>query len=147
MNNFIPYEYKSISPSNLLSKNILMIGRAGDPIKRFDMGIKAMPYIIKEIPECQMIVIAKNDSVTKLKQLVNELNLENNVKFVGYTPNPELFYKNASLHIFPTVAEAFPNILTETLSYGIPNILTGLDYSTISKGGEQLLLIKILLYL
>ena len=142
MNNFIPYEQKSISPSNLSSKNILMIGRGDDPVKRFDMGIKAMPYIIKEIPECQMIVISKNDSLTKLKKLVNELKLENNVKFVGYTPNPEIFYKNASLHIFPTVAEAFPNILTETLSYGIPNILTGLDYSTTSKGGGTVITYK-----
>ena len=134
MNNFIPYKCESITPSDLSSKNILMIGRGDDPVKRFDMGLKAMPYIIKEIPECQMIIIS--EPIQNLKNLVSELQLENNVKFVGYTSNPEIYYKNASLHIFPTLAEAFPNILSETLCYGIPNILTGLDYVTASKKGS-----------
>ena len=40
-----------------------------------------------------------------------------------------------NLHLFPTLVEAFPNILSETLSYGIPNILCGLDYVSTSKGG------------
>ena len=49
MTNFLTYDYNSVIPSTLSSKNILMIGRADDKIKRFDLGIKAMHYIIKEI--------------------------------------------------------------------------------------------------
>jgi len=45
MPNFIPYKYNKIVPSNLLSNIILMIGRAYDRIKRFDLGIRAMKYI------------------------------------------------------------------------------------------------------
>ena len=70
---------------------------------------------------------------------MKELNLENFLKFEGYTPNPSIYYKNASIHIFPTLAEAFPNILSETKIYGIPNVLVGLDYVTCSNGGTVII--------
>ena len=135
MNNFMNYEYNSITPSDLSSKTILMIGRAEDRIKRFHLGIETMKYIIMEIEECEMKIISKIDKINSLIKFVNESNLENKVKFLGYTPNPEQYYKNASLHLFLTLAEAFPNILSETLIYGIPNIVIGLDYVSTSKGG------------
>ena len=54
MNNFITYEYYSVIPSDLSSNTILMIGRAGDKIKRFDLGIEAMSYIIEKISEAKL---------------------------------------------------------------------------------------------
>ena len=37
------------------------------------------------------------------------------------------------------MAEAFPNILSETLIYGIPNIIAGLDYVSNAKGGTVII--------
>lgn len=37
--------------------------------------------------------------------------------------------------MFPSITEAFPLVLCETKIYGIPNILIGLDYVSIAKGG------------
>ena len=136
MNNFIPYESSSISPSHLSSKIILMIGRGDDPTKRFDLGIKAMKYIIEDIPECEMRIISKLEGIQYLKYLTNKLNLDDNIRFVGYSSKPEKYYQEASLHIFPTLVEAFPNILSETLIFGIPNILVGLDYVSTAIGGS-----------
>jgi glycosyltransferase involved in cell wall biosynthesis len=48
---------------------------------------------------------------------------------------PEIHFKNASLHIFPSISESFGMVLSETKIYGIPNILIGLDYLSISHGG------------
>ena len=58
MNNFLPYDLKSITTSDLSSKTILMIGRGDDKIKRFDLGIKAMKYIVENITECEMKIIS-----------------------------------------------------------------------------------------
>jgi len=135
MNNFMTYEYNSVVPSNLSSKTILMIGRGNDKNKRFDIGIKAMKYIIKEIPECELKIISTLNGIKQLKYLVNILNLKRNVKFVGYIPNPKKYFKNASLHFFPTICESFGLVLSETKIYGIPSILLGLDYVSLSKGG------------
>ena len=46
-----------------------------------------------------------------------------------------IFYKNTSLLLFPSISEAFPLVLCESKIYGIPSLLLGLDYTTISKGG------------
>ena len=138
MNNFIPYEYNSILPSNLSSKTILMIGRGSDETKRFILGIESMKYIIKEIPECEMKIISELD-IEDLFNYVHQSNLTDKINFVGYKSNPEEYYINASLHIFPTLVEAFPNVLSESLVYGIPTILAGLDYVSTAKGGTVII--------
>jgi glycosyltransferase involved in cell wall biosynthesis len=135
ISNFIPYEYNNITPSDLSSNLILMIGRGDDKTKRFDLGIKAMKHIISEVSQCEMKIISSLDNIYYLLKLKKELNLENVVKFVGYTSNPEIYFKNASLHLFPTLVESFGNVLTETKIHGIPNILVGLDYVSCSYGG------------
>ena len=138
MNNFIPYEYNSIIPSDLSSKTILMIGRGSDKTKRFILGIQSMKYIIAEIPECEMKIISELN-IEDLQSYVQQSNLNEKIFFVGYKSNPQQYYRNASLHIFPSCAEAFPNVLSETLVYGIPTILTGLDYVSAAKGGTVII--------
>lgn len=136
MNNFITYEYDSIEPSDLSSKIILMIGRANDKHKRFELGIKSMEFIIKEVPDCQMKIISELKYIDYLQEyVIKELKLDKYIKFVGFTLTPEIYFKNSSLHIFPTISEAFPMVLCETKIYGIPNILVGIDYISIAKGG------------
>ena len=135
MDNFISYNFNLIFPSDLSSQTILMIGRGNDRLKRFELGIEAMAFIIKEIPNCKMIIISELKYISYLQDYVKELKLEENIEFVGFTPIPEIYFKNASLHIFPTITEAFPMVLCETKIYGIPNILIGIDYISIANGG------------
>ena len=57
ISNFIPYEYNEITPSDLSSNLILMIGRGDDKTKRFDLGIKSMKHIISEVSQSEMKII------------------------------------------------------------------------------------------
>ena len=111
-----------------------MIGRTNSKDKRFNLGIEAMKYIIKEVPDSQLNIISMSKPA-KLKELIFSLNLEENVNFSPFTLSPSLYFKNASLHIFPTNYESFGLVLCETKIYGIPNILLGLNYVSIAKGG------------
>jgi glycosyltransferase involved in cell wall biosynthesis len=76
MDNFISYEYNSIIQSDLSSKIILMLGRASDKLKRFDLGIKSMKYIIQEIPDCELKIITDLLDIDYLQNLKVKLNLE-----------------------------------------------------------------------
>ena len=135
MSNYITFDYKNVKPSDLSSKTILMIGRGYDKYKRFYLGILAMEYIIKEIPESKIKIISHLNYTEYLQDLIKNINLNNNILFVGFSSKPEIYFKNASLHILPTISESFSLALCETKIYGIPSILLGLDYITLSKGG------------
>ena len=135
MTNFITYKYNSVIPSNLMSKTILMIGRGNNKYKRFNLGIYAMEYIKIQNSICKLKLISNIDGTYDLQYLIYNLNLENYIKFNGFSLIPEINFKNSSLHIFPSISECFPMVLCETKIYGIPNILVGLDYVQISKGG------------
>jgi glycosyltransferase involved in cell wall biosynthesis len=135
MNNFISYNLKRVIPSDLSYKNIIMIGRADNKLKRFKLGIYAMEYIIQEIPECEMKILSECENVNRLLEIIEVLNLKNNVKFYGYTSLPEIFFKKVSLHVFPSISESFGLVLCETKIYSLPNIILGLDYISIYKGG------------
>ena len=138
MNNFVTYEYNSVIPSNLMSNTILMIGRGNDKYKRFILGVKAMEYIKMQNISCEMKIISNMNY--DLQNQIYNLNLEEHIKFIGFTLIPEVYFENASLHIFPSISESFGLVLSETKIYGIPNILVGLDYVQISKGGTIIML-------
>ena len=139
MDNFMTYEYNSVIPSDLSSKTILMIGRGYDKLKRFELGIKAMKYIIEEIPQAKLEVISSTYGLEKIENLVLRYHLNKNIRFVGFALKVEKYFKNSSLHLFPTLTESFGLVLAETKIYGIPNILLGLDYVSISNGGTVII--------
>jgi len=135
MSNFMTFDFSSIFASDLSSKTILLIGRGDAKKKRFYIGIEAMEYIIKEIPNCELNIISSLERIDKIENLVNNLDLNNNINFKGYLSSLEIFFRNASLNFIPSISEAFPLVLSETKIYGIPSILLGLDYICNSKGG------------
>lgn len=137
ISNFVTYQYNSVIPSNLMTKTILMIGRGNDKYKRFILGVKAMEYIMMENSTCKMKIVSNMNY--DLQNKIYNLNLEENIEFIGFTLVPEIHFKNASLHIFPSISESFGLVLSETKIYGIPNILVGLDYVQISKGGTLII--------
>ena len=133
MDNPSTFNYDLVIPSDLSQKNIIMIGRGDDPSKRFDLGIKAMKNIIIEIPECKMAIISVFNK--NLEKLIKNLHLRHNIKITGFQKNPELYLKNASLHIFPSLSESYSMVLGEVKMFGIPTIICGLDYLALAKGG------------
>ena len=137
MDNPSTFEYDLVIPSELKSKDVIMIGRANDPLKRFDLGIKAMTYIINAIPECRMNILSFIDG--KCEELIKELKLEKYVRFVGYHKNIEEYLKNSSLHILPSLTESYPMVLSETNIFGIPSIIIGLDYLALANKGNVII--------
>jgi len=67
-------------------KNIILTIARLVEIKGQDTVIRAMPRIIKEIPDAIYIVAGRGSYEDKLRHLVAELNLEKHVMFVGFVP-------------------------------------------------------------
>jgi glycosyltransferase involved in cell wall biosynthesis len=58
----------------------------------------------------------------KLKELVKELNIEENVNFLGYISGIKKYsyYKSADVCVFPSIYEAFGIVLLEAMACGKP---------------------------
>jgi len=72
-------------------KLILSVGRLVER-KGHDMVIKAMPEVLKQIPETKYLIVGIGPMENKLKGIAKELNIEEKVKFLGKVPDKELLY-------------------------------------------------------
>jgi len=132
----LPFEFKEIQPSKLETKNILMIGRISYE-KQFELGIKAMPIIIKKFPDAILNIIGGFNKYSKsLKKLAQDLNVSNNVKFYDSQQDLRPFYSKATLYYMTSRAESFSFVLAESKAYGLANIVTGKEYLVLTKKGS-----------
>ncbi|MBI3034754.1 glycosyltransferase family 4 protein [Candidatus Woesearchaeota archaeon] len=58
--------------------------------KGMDIIINALPDVIKSVPNLAYLIIGKGDEEANLKNLVKSLNLQGNVRFIGYVSNKEI---------------------------------------------------------
>ena len=126
--NLYTFDHTKTPTSNLTYKNALIVGRIDDPIKGTQFGVKAMAEAIKEIPDAQLIIVSGYHD-PKIKKLVEELNIEKNVRFIPFSHNISEYYLNASVLIVSSVSESFPMVMNEGKAHGLPIVAHNIDYS------------------
>lgn len=108
--NFIKYKSQKVISKKDFS--ITYVGGFG-PHRGLDTCIKAMPSIINKIPNAKLYLIGKGnkDVEMHLKSLVEENNVEDFVKFVGYRPFEEVsaIMCNSSVNIIPHNSDEHTN--------------------------------------
>ena len=94
-----------------------------------------MEYILKEMSGTKLSIISRANNTDRLQYFINNLNLENSVKFRDYSSDPSIYFRDASLNLLTSICESYSLVISETKMYGIPNILLGLDYLLLAKNG------------
>ena len=129
---FIPNLYTfepSESPeSNLTYNNIVMLGRAHDKIKGSKYAIKAMSYIVKEVPDAHLIFASSDKNVKELENLAKNYSISQNIIFKFY-PNISEIFLNSSVLMFTSLCEAFPMAMNEGKAYGLPVVAFNIPFS------------------
>jgi glycosyltransferase involved in cell wall biosynthesis len=85
--------------------------------------ISAMAEVRQHHPTVLLHIAGKGKQATALQDQINSLNLQNNVRLLGYVPDEDLnlAYRAADLSIVPTLGlEGFGLIIIEALSAGTP---------------------------
>ncbi len=85
--------------------------------------IQAMAEVCKHHPNALLLIAGKGRQAQALQDQINSLNLQDNVRLLGYVPDEDLnlAYRAADLSIVPTVSlEGFGLIIIEALSAGTP---------------------------
>lgn len=111
-------EYPRLHPNLNKKKQIIYSGRLSYPHKRVDRLLSIWRKVYKEIPEWELIIIGDGPERNTLESLAQKWKLER-IKFIGYTPNVDIYYKDASILCLTSTFEGWPLCLTEAQSNGV----------------------------
>lgn len=111
-------EYPRLHPNLNKKKQIIYSGRLSYPHKRVDRLLSIWRKVYKEIPEWELIIIGDGPERNTLETLAKKWKLER-IKFTGYTPNVDIYYKDASILCLTSTFEGWPLCLTEAQSNGV----------------------------
>ena len=92
------------------------------PLKRIDHQIKAMEKVVGRFPDAKLRIYGDGESREALEQLVQELGLQGNVIFMGYTSEPVKAMAASSVCLMTSQYEGLPMAMLESLSVGTPVI-------------------------
>ena len=106
---------------NKKEKIILTVGRI-DANKNQEQIIRSFSRLKQE--GWKLIICGDGSLLSKLKELVISLNMNDAVEFKGIVKNIEKQYERASIFAFSSLSEGFPNVLLEAMNYGCACIST-----------------------
>lgn len=102
-----------------LSMEELNLGNKG-----YDRVLKALPEVIKKIPDVRYVLIGGGDGGERVKEMIRELDLENHVILAGAVSNEDLvdYYNMGDVFVLPSKFEGFAIVFMEALICGRPVI-------------------------
>lgn len=131
------------------------LGVGGDPmlffigrltwVKGADTLVRAMPMILREVPDAKLVILGSGDQEGLIRNLVSQLGIEDSVKLhFKYVDEAKriLYYAASDIAIFPSKYEPFGIVGIEAMSMGKPIIvgakgISGLREQVIPSGPNR----------
>ena len=114
------------------TKQILFVGRLIQR-KGCEFIVRAMPQILKEVPNAKLLVVGDGPEEDRLKKLIKNLNIDDSVILFGYIrPLGTLLkkiYKSSHLLVLPSLDECMSRTILEAMSMELPIVTTKNWYS------------------
>jgi len=145
---------------NPISNQLLYVGGIEER-KGLDILIRSLYIVKKQIPDIKLHIVGEIRSpvyCANVMKLISDLNLIDNVKFVGKINDEKLMneYSNASIYISPAFEESEGITILEAMASGTPVIATrsggsenivkdNVDGLLVKKGNAEELAFKILI--
>lgn len=98
-------------------------------LKRQDLLILAFESIAKDHADARLLLVGDGPWNSFLKEMVAERKLEEKVLFLGWRKDVSQLIGMADVVVQPTMTEAFPQIMVETMAIGTPLIISNVSGS------------------
>ena len=88
--------------------------------------VKAIPAILKEKENLEFLIGGGGQLGDKIEKYLDEENLNNKVKLVGWIPHDKIsdYLNELKLLVLPSYTEGLPNIMLEAMACGTPVLAT-----------------------
>ena len=108
-------------------------------LKGIDILIKAIPEVIKSIPDLKVYIAGSGEEEYELKSMVKNLELESNVRFLGYLSDEEeinRYYKACKIVAVPSRWDVDPFAPLNAAASGKPAIVSDMCNSSVIEDGK-----------
>lgn len=119
---------------DFLGKNIIACGRLSKQ-KNYKMMLAAFKLVLKKFPMEILAIYGEGYLLNELKEYAQHLEINNQVKFMGYCSDMASVYKNGKFLIMSSDYEGLPNVLLEALASSLPVVSTNCPC-----GGPQMII-------
>ncbi|MGW5104548.1 glycosyltransferase family 4 protein [Streptomyces sp. NPDC004100] len=116
-----------LPPADGRAKLIVAAGRLV-PVKGYDLLVRAFAKVAAEHPDWRLRVYGIGEERDRLRDLVHELGLSNNVHLMGATAPMEGEWVKASIGAASSVFEPFGMTIVEAMRCGLPVVSTDCRY-------------------
>lgn len=124
--NPISAELTMLRDNNAKKENLIItVGRL-DNNKGQDDIIKAFGSL--NVENWKLLIIGDGDKKEELMTLINNLNLTDKIKIISKVKRIDKYYNKASIFVFTSKTEGFPNALLEAMHFGLPCISSDCDF-------------------
>ena len=136
---FKPQQLNEKLKNKLFSQDVKIVISTKPLRKECDLEtlIRAVPLVLKEVPETRFLIVGDGEEKVKLKNLAKSLGILNKIKFVGWISPEDLpqYFNLAEIFICTSLVETgLASSTAEAMACGIPVI--------VSDSGDNRILIK-----
>lgn len=111
-----------------ISSKSLLVGFFArlDPVKNHEGFLHAAKIVSESLPNVHFIMSGGgvDSSNIRLSTIIIKKGLGQRVHLLGHRDDMETIYSAIDLHVSASYAEAFPNVIAEAMSYGVPSVST-----------------------
>ncbi|WP_339859781.1 glycosyltransferase [Thalassospira alkalitolerans] len=112
-----------ILPFSGREKILIAIGRLHSQ-KNYSMLLRAFSLCVHQLPDWRLFIAGEGGLEGQLMELAKELNIDQNVEFLGRVENSYELLGKASIFLMPSLYEGQPNALLEAMKAKCPPIVS-----------------------
>ena len=97
------------------------------PVKGVEYFVQAVPTVKTSVPNAKFVIVGDGEEKERLVALVKELELEEDVVFLGYRTDVQNIMSQMDVIVLPSLTEGLPLTPIEAFSVGRPVVATAVD--------------------